>query len=120
MATAVVFWLPVLGHPRRVSGLAAGAYLLVANMLSDGIGAWYMAMGQTGAGVAMVAGMLPVAARVLSTVVSRLVTSGAHGTAGMVDSVGFLAVNVAQLVIIAHMVRRDRRRSDPGTSHVLS
>jgi cytochrome c oxidase assembly factor CtaG len=62
LGAALLFWLPVLGHPRRLTGLAAGAYLLLANMASDLIGAWYMAIGNTGAGVAMVAGMLPLAA----------------------------------------------------------
>jgi cytochrome c oxidase assembly factor CtaG len=62
LGAAILFWLPVLGHPRRLTSLAAGAYLLLATMASDLIGAWYMAMGRTGAGVAMVAGMLPLAA----------------------------------------------------------
>jgi cytochrome c oxidase assembly factor CtaG len=61
LGLAVLFWLPVLGHPRRVQGLAAGVYLLTASMASDLLGAWYMATGRTGAGVAMVAGMLPIA-----------------------------------------------------------
>lgn len=58
LVVAVLFWLPALTSLR---GLAAGAYLLTAAMASDLIGAWYMAMGETGAGVAMVAGMLPMA-----------------------------------------------------------
>lgn len=61
LGLAVLFWLPVLGRPRRVQGIAAGAYLLTAGMASDLLGAWYMVTGRTGAGVAMIAGMLPIA-----------------------------------------------------------
>jgi cytochrome c oxidase assembly factor CtaG len=60
LGVAVLFWLPVLGRPRRLRGLAAGVYLLVAIPFSDAIGAWYMVRGDTGAGVAMLASMLPV------------------------------------------------------------
>jgi cytochrome c oxidase assembly factor CtaG len=59
LVVAVLFWLPALTSLR---GLGAGAYLFAAAMASDLIGAWYMAMGETAAGVAMVAGMLPMAA----------------------------------------------------------
>ena len=61
LATAVLFWLPVLGRPRRLRGLAAGAYLLLAVPFSDALAAWYMVRGDTAAGVAMAAGMLPIA-----------------------------------------------------------
>lgn len=59
LVVSVIFWVAAL---RNVRGLAAGAYLITAAMASDLIGAWYMAMGETGAGVAMVAGMVPMAA----------------------------------------------------------
>ena len=59
LVVSVLFWAAAL---RRVHGLAAGAYLITAAMASDLIGAWYMAIGETGAGVAMVAGMVPMAA----------------------------------------------------------
>jgi cytochrome c oxidase assembly factor CtaG len=59
LGVAVVFWMPVLARRRSLRGLGAGAYLIAAGMASDLIGAWYMAMGETVAGVAMVAGMLP-------------------------------------------------------------
>ena len=68
LGVSVLFWVPVLARRRRLRGLGAGAYLITAGMASDLIGAWYMAMGETGAGVAMVAGMVPlgVAAVVLT------------------------------------------------------
>ena len=59
LGVAVLFWSAVL---RSLLGLAAGAYLITAAMASDLLGSWYMAMGKTGAGVAMVAGMFPMAA----------------------------------------------------------
>jgi cytochrome c oxidase assembly factor CtaG len=59
LAVSVVFWSPVLGRRRSLRGLAAGAYLIAAGMATDLIAAWYMAMGETAAGVAMVVGMLP-------------------------------------------------------------
>ena len=58
LGVAVLFWSAAFTSLRA---LAAGAYLITAAMASDLIGAWYMAMGETGAGVAMVAGMLPMA-----------------------------------------------------------
>jgi cytochrome c oxidase assembly factor CtaG len=59
VGVSILFWVAAL---RSLHGLAAGAYLITAAMASDLIGAWYMAMGETGAGVAMVAGMVPMAA----------------------------------------------------------
>jgi cytochrome c oxidase assembly factor CtaG len=59
LGVALLFWLPVLGRHRALRGLGAGAYLLTASMASDLIWAWYMAMGETAAGLAMVSGMLP-------------------------------------------------------------
>ena len=59
LVVSVLFWAAPL---QSLHGLAAGAYLITAAMASDLIGAWYMAMGETGAGVAMVAGMVPMAA----------------------------------------------------------
>jgi cytochrome c oxidase assembly factor CtaG len=60
LGAAVLFWLPVLGRPRGLRGLGAGVYLLLAIPFSDAIATWYMVRGDTGAGIAMVASMLPV------------------------------------------------------------
>jgi len=64
----MLFWAPLLNRRAPLRGLAAGAYLITAGMATDLIGAWYMAMGETAAGVVMVVGMLPlgVAAVVLT------------------------------------------------------
>jgi cytochrome c oxidase assembly factor CtaG len=59
LAVSMLFWAPLLARRRPMRGLAAGAYLITAAMATDLIGAWYMAMGETVAGVAMVVGMLP-------------------------------------------------------------
>lgn len=68
LAASMLFWAPLLTRRAPLRGLAAGAYLITAGMATDLIGAWYMAMGETEAGVAMVVGMLPlgVAAVVLT------------------------------------------------------
>ena len=58
LVASVLFWAAAVWG---LHGLVAGAYLITAAMASDLIGAWYMAMGETGAGVAMVAGMVPMA-----------------------------------------------------------
>jgi hypothetical protein len=59
VGVSFVFWAPLLGRRRSLRGLAAGAYLISAGMATDLIGAWYMAMGETVAGVVMVVGMIP-------------------------------------------------------------
>jgi hypothetical protein len=57
----------------------------------------------------------------LLTVGGRLVGSGAHNGAGLADSIVFVLLNLAQLVILAALVLRDRRlRSTPGGVGTLS
>ncbi|WP_158288205.1 hypothetical protein [Streptomyces sp. ICBB 8177] len=81
---------------------------------------WLLLVGWTVSIGTLLAGVLPVAVRVLSTVLGRLVTSHTHGTAGLLDSVGFLVINLAQLAVIAHLVRRERRARRARSSDVPS
>jgi cytochrome c oxidase assembly factor CtaG len=62
LATALLFWEVAIGStlvPRRLSGLGPALYLLLAMPAVDLSAAWLMANGEPGAGVAMVAGMMP-------------------------------------------------------------
>jgi cytochrome c oxidase assembly factor CtaG len=59
LGAAMLFWAPLLQRVSPLRGLGAGAYLITAGMATDLIGAWYMVMGETVAGVVMVVGMLP-------------------------------------------------------------
>jgi cytochrome c oxidase assembly factor CtaG len=60
--TALLFWEVAIGSaplPRRLTGLGPALYLLLAMPAVDLSAAWLMASGEPGAGVAMVAGMMP-------------------------------------------------------------
>jgi cytochrome c oxidase assembly factor CtaG len=63
LGTALLFWEVAIGstlQPRRLSGLGPAIYLIVAMPAVDLSAAWLMAIGEPGAGVAMVAGMMPI------------------------------------------------------------
>lgn len=64
LVTGVLFFLPVIGRnpvPVRLGGGGRSAYLLLAVPATDLAALWLMARGQSAAGVAMLAGMLPLA-----------------------------------------------------------
>jgi hypothetical protein len=67
LATAVVFWAPV------VAGTARTLYLFLALPAVDGIALWFLADGREELGVAMLAGMLPLGAAVVVAVWLSLV-----------------------------------------------
>ena len=63
LATALLFWEVAIGstlQPRRLHGLGPAIYLIVAMPAVDLSAAWLMAHGEPAAGVAMVAGMMPI------------------------------------------------------------
>jgi cytochrome c oxidase assembly factor CtaG len=63
LGTALLFWEAAIGstlRPRRLSGLGPAIYLITAMPAVDLSAAWLMAIGEPGAGVAMVAGMMPI------------------------------------------------------------
>jgi cytochrome c oxidase assembly factor CtaG len=61
MGTALLFWEVAIGSalPRRLRGLGPALYLLFAMPAIDLSAAWLMTEGESGAGVAMIAGMAP-------------------------------------------------------------
>jgi cytochrome c oxidase assembly factor CtaG len=63
LGTALLFWEVAIGstlQPRRLTGLGPAIYLIVAMPAVDLSAAWLMTNGEPGAGVAMVAGMMPI------------------------------------------------------------
>lgn len=66
--------------------------------------------------------MIPIASRVLSTVVGRLIHPAGQSTAGLADSSVFLLLNLAQIAAIWWLVHRDRARARTAVAyqHVLS
>jgi cytochrome c oxidase assembly factor CtaG len=63
LGTALLFWEAAIGstlQPRRLTGLGPALYLLLAMPAVDLSAAWLMTQGEPGAGVAMVAGMMPI------------------------------------------------------------
>jgi cytochrome c oxidase assembly factor CtaG len=63
LGTALLFWEAAIGttlQPRRLTGLGPAIYLITAMPALDLSAAWLMAIGEPGAGVAMVAGMMPI------------------------------------------------------------
>jgi cytochrome c oxidase assembly factor CtaG len=60
IATSVVFWLPVVGR-NRLSDAGQMAYLFIAMPALDLAGVWIVGQGDSGGGLAMIVGMLPLA-----------------------------------------------------------
>jgi hypothetical protein len=59
---AVAFWTPVFGVHRRLSDGARTLYLYLAMPMLDLAGVWMVAAGDSAGGLAMIVGMLPMAA----------------------------------------------------------
>ncbi|HKS49624.1 MAG TPA: hypothetical protein VJT49_31840 [Amycolatopsis sp.] len=83
--------------------------------------AWLMLAGYLATWAVFGVSVLPIAYRFLSGVLSRFTGSGT-GFAGLLDSAVFVGLNVAQFVVIAVLVLRDRRRRREATpfQHVLA
>jgi len=79
---------------------------------------WLLLVGWTASIAILIAGVIPVATRILLTVFDRLVGSAPRTTADLADSIVFVLLNVAQLVILAALVQRERnRRPGPRSRH---
>ena len=59
---ALIFWTPVFGVHRRLSDGGRVLYLYLAMPMLDLAGVWMVAAGDSAGGLAMIAGMLPMAA----------------------------------------------------------
>jgi hypothetical protein len=71
---------------------------------------WLLLVGWTASIAILIAGVIPAAVRVLSTVSARFSGPGPHSPADLADSVVFVLLNLAQLVILAAFMLRDRNR----------
>jgi hypothetical protein len=88
-------------HPRDLATAHWYSWLL--------LGGWILSI------AVLVAGVIPAAARVFLTVGSRI-GSGPHSAADLADSIVFLLLSLAQLIILAVFAARDRwLRPSPGT-----
>ena len=75
--------------------------------------AWLMAAGYVFSVCTLALAVLPVAERVLSVVFDRL-RHGGQSWEGIADSVAFLVLNLAQIVIVLVLAVRSRHRSRPA------
>jgi hypothetical protein len=75
---------------------------------------WLLLIGWTACIAVLVAGVIPAAVDVFATVGGRFVGARAHSFADVADSVAFTLLNLAQLTILALLIRRDRRLRSPG------
>jgi hypothetical protein len=76
---------------------------------------WYaklMFLGYAASLATLVFGWLPALARIVWTVIPRLFGNNPQGWKGLLDSLVFLAVNLAELLLVASMAIRQRRASD--------
>jgi hypothetical protein len=86
---------------------------------------WLLPVGWTASIAILVAGVIPTSVHIAATVGGRFVGSGPRSAAGLADSAVFVLLNLAQLVILAVLIRRERRlrspseirNSNPGDSH---
>ena len=69
---------------------------------------WLLLIGYTVAVVVVPLVAIPTMIRVAGSVVENL--SGHQSTVGAVDGIAFLSINLAQIALVAALIRRDRRR----------
>jgi hypothetical protein len=75
---------------------------------------WLLLVGWAASIAVLIAGIIPAASHVLLTVGDRFTGSGPHSAAELADSVVFVLINLAQLVMLAALVRRERRPRPRG------
>ena len=83
LGTAVLFWLPAIGRnpvARPLRGWEASVYLFAAAPALDLVGALLLARGEDAAGVAMLAGMLPIVVAAVAVTWSWLVREDRRAT----------------------------------------
>ena len=79
---------------------------------------WLLLVGWTASIAILISGVVPAATHVLATVFDRFGGSGPRSAAGLADSVVFVLINLAQLVVLAALMLRDRnRRLGPRSRH---
>jgi hypothetical protein len=79
---------------------------------------WLLLVGWTASIAILIAGVIPAAAHILTTVSGRFFGSEPHSAADLADSIVFVLLNLAQLAVLAAFMRRDRnRRVGPRPRH---
>jgi hypothetical protein len=79
---------------------------------------WLLLVGWTASIAILIAGVIAAAAQRPATVSGRFFGSGPHSAADLADSIVFVLLNLAQLVVLAAFMRRDRiRRVGPRPRH---
>jgi hypothetical protein len=81
---------------------------------------WLLPVGWAASIAILIAGVIPTTVHILLTVGDRLAGSGPHSAAGLADSVMFVLLNLAQLVILAVLIRRERRPRSPSQGQNLN
>jgi hypothetical protein len=77
---------------------------------------WLLPVGWAASIAILIAGVIPTSAHILLTVGGRFVGAGPHSAAGLADSVAFILLTLAQLAILAELIRRERRLRSPSRS----
>jgi len=75
---------------------------------------WLLPVGWAASIAILIAGAIPTSAHIVLTVGDRFVGAGPHSAAGLADSVAFILLNLAQLAILAELIRRERRLRSPS------
>jgi len=79
---------------------------------------WLLLVGWTASIAILIAGVIPAATHVLATVFDRFAGSGPRSASDLADSIVFVLLNLAQLVVLAAFMLRDRsRRPGPRSRH---
>jgi hypothetical protein len=81
---------------------------------------WLLPVGWAASIAILIAGVIPTTVHIVLTVGDRFVGSGRRGAAGLADSVVFVLLNLAQLAILALLIRRDRRLRSPSQAQNLN
>jgi len=75
---------------------------------------WYsvlMVVGYGAATAVLLAGVLPVLARLFGTALARITGDGAPGGTGLLDSIAFLVLAIGELAVAGLMFVRERRQA---------
>jgi hypothetical protein len=81
---------------------------------------WLLPVGWAASIAILIAGVIPTTAHILLTVGDRFFGSAPHSAAGLADSVMFVLLNLAQLAILAELIRRERRPRSPSQGQNLN
>ena len=75
---------------------------------------WLLPVGWTASIAILITAAIPTSVHVLLTIGDRFAGAGPHSATGLADSVAFILLNLAQLAILAELIRRERRPRSPS------